>query len=137
MSVLRYVWKVTLPYVAFPVLMNCGMMVWMEATLRMTKVTLQQRQVFPKQELVKLLNHSFMHTPLESVTNRMFWTCNWQFFIGNIEFQTKQLSITDFSCQEDLHASTNVAFSLLFYYFCRPKWKIYNFNFYFLVFLTL
>jgi len=75
MSVLRYVWKVTLLYVAFPALMNCAMMVWMEATLRKmkTKVTLQQCQVFPKQELVrKLLNHSFTHTPLASVTNRMF-----------------------------------------------------------------
>lgn len=139
MSVLRYVWNVTLPYVAFPALMNSAMTVWMEATLRKmkTKLTLQKRQVFPKQELVrKLLHHSFMHTPLASVTNRKFLTCNWQYFIGNIGFQTKQLSITDFSCQDALHAGTNVAFSIPFYYFCRPKWKICNLNFSFLVFLT-
>ena len=120
--------------------MNCAMMVWMEATLRKmkTKVTLQQCQVIPKQELVrKLLNRSFMHTPFASVTNRMLWNCNWQYFIGNIvSNQTKQLSITHFSCQDALHAGTNVAFLLPFYYFCRPKWKIYNFNFCFLVFLT-
>jgi hypothetical protein len=69
------VWKVTLPYVKFPALMNSAMTVWMEATLRKmkTKVTLQQHQVFPKQELVrKLSHHSFMHTPLASVTNRKF-----------------------------------------------------------------
>jgi hypothetical protein len=75
MSVLRYAWKVTLPYVAFPALMNSAMTVWMEATLRKmkTKVTLQLRQVLPKQEPVrKLLNHSFMHTPLARVTNRKF-----------------------------------------------------------------
>jgi hypothetical protein len=38
MSVLRYVWKVTLPYVAFPALTNSAMMVWMEATLRKMKM---------------------------------------------------------------------------------------------------
>jgi hypothetical protein len=44
MSVLRYVWKVTLPHVAFPALIISAMMVWVEAILRKMKTRVTQQQ---------------------------------------------------------------------------------------------